>query len=69
MPKKQGYNIKVLKGYQFNKVENVFYNYVNELSLQKDKLKGSQLQFVKSLLNNLLGGFAINFVKPITQNC
>jgi len=40
--KKQGYNIKVLKGYQFNKVENVFYNYVNELSLQKDKLKGSQ---------------------------
>jgi len=65
--KKQGYNIKVLKGYQFNKVENVFDNYVNELSLQKDQLKGSQRQIVKSLLNNLLGGFAINFVKPITQ--
>jgi DNA polymerase type B, organellar and viral len=39
MPKKQGYNIKVLKGYQFNKVENVFDNYVYDLSLKKINLK------------------------------
>jgi len=40
---------------------------INDHYKKKDQLKGSQRQIVKSLLNNLLGGFAINFVKPITQ--
>jgi hypothetical protein len=65
--KKYGYQIKVIKGYQFNKEFNVFDEYVNELSKLKDLLKGSQRQVVKSLLNNLLGRFALNFVKPITK--
>ncbi|KAF8805670.1 hypothetical protein BYT27DRAFT_7224747 [Phlegmacium glaucopus] len=56
----EGYQIKVTKGFQFNKE---FY----ELSQLKDELKGSQRQIVKSLLNNLLGRFALNFVKPITK--
>ena len=30
-------------------------------------LKGSSRQVVKSLLNNLIGRFALNFVKPITK--
>lgn len=65
--KKYGYKIKVTKGFQFNKEFNVFDNYVNELSKLKDELTGSQRQVLKSLLNNLLGRFALNFVKPITK--
>lgn len=65
--KKLGYQIKVTKGFQFNKELDVFDEYVDELSEKKDKLKGSQRQVVKSLLNNLLGRFALNFVKPITK--
>lgn len=64
--KKNGYKIKVTKGFQFNKEFNVFDNYVNELSKLKDELTGSKRQVIKSLLNNLLGRFALNFVKPIT---
>jgi len=65
--KKLGYQIKVTKGFQFNKELDIFDEYVDELSEKKDKLKGSQRQVVKSLLNNLLGRFALNFVKPITK--
>ena len=65
--KELGYQIKVTKGFQFNKEFNVFDKYVDELSQLKDTLKGSQRQIVKSLLNNLLGRFGLNFVKPITQ--
>lgn len=64
---KLGYQIKVIKGFQFNKELNVFDEYVGGLSEQKDKLKGSQRQVVKSLLNKLLGRFGLNYVKPITR--
>lgn len=40
---------------------------MHELSKLKDELEGSQKQVVKSLLNNLLGRFGLNFVKPITK--
>lgn len=63
----QGYKIKVIKGVQFNKQVSPFIEYVEELSKQKDQLKGSQRQIVKSLLNNLLGRFALNLYKPITK--
>jgi len=62
-----GYQITVIKGLQFNKQESPFLEYVEELSKQKDSLKGSQRQVVKSLLNNLIGRFGLNFVKPITK--
>lgn len=65
--RKHGYIIKVTKGYQFSKSENVFKSYVEDLSKKKDELKGSQRQVIKSLLNNLLGRFALNFIKPITK--
>ncbi len=64
---KQGYKIKVTKGYQFNKSKNVFKSYVEDLSKLKDQLKGSKRQVIKSLLNNLLGRFALNYVKAITE--
>lgn len=65
--KSKGYQIKVTKGYQFNKEFNVFDNYVDELSREKDIQKGSKRQVIKNLLNNLLGRFGLNFVKPITK--
>ena len=65
--KENGYKIKVIKGLQFNKSEGNFSEYVEELSNLKDKSKGSQRQIVKSLLNNLLGRFGLNFVKPVTR--
>ena len=67
MAKAHGYQITVIKGLQFNKQESPFKKYVEELSKQKDILKGSPRQVVKSLLNNLIGRFALNFVKPITK--
>jgi hypothetical protein len=68
MLKKKGYKIKVIKGYKFNINENSpFIKYVVNLLLLKDTLKGSQRQVVKSLLNNLLGRFALNYIKPITK--
>jgi len=37
------------------------------LSALKDEFKGSPIQVVKNLLNNLIGRFGLNFVKPITK--
>jgi hypothetical protein len=67
MAKANGYHITVVKGLQFNKQESPFKEYVEELSRQKDTLTGSTRQVVKSLLNNLIGRFALNFVKPICK--
>jgi len=67
LAKAHGYKITVIKGLQFNKQESPFTEYVTELSALKDKLNGSPRQVVKSLLNNLIGRFGLNFVKPITK--
>lgn len=67
MAKANGYQITVIKGLHFNKQNSPFKEYVEELSKKKDMLKGSSRQVVKSLLNNLIGRFALNFVKPITK--
>ena len=67
MAEANGYQIKVIKGLQFNTQESPFKVYVEELSKKKDTLKGSPSQVVKSLLNNLIGRFALNFVKPVTN--
>lgn len=67
MAKANGYQITVIKGLQFNKQESPFKEYVEELSMLKDTLTGSPRKVVKSLLNNLLGRFALNFVKPISK--
>lgn len=37
------------------------------MSAFKAEFKGSSRQVVKSLLNNLIGRFGLNFVKPITK--
>jgi hypothetical protein len=45
----------------------VFKSYVEDLSKLKNELTGSKRQVIKSLLNNLLGRFGLNYVKPITK--
>ena len=66
--KEQGYNIKVLKGYSFSRESNVFSKYINKVyKIKADPVNATQKSMAKSLLNNLLGRFGINFEKPITE--
>lgn len=62
-----GYQIKVIKGYHFNQLENVFKEYVEELYNKKRYSEGIQKILSKSLLNNLIGRFGLNIFKPITD--
>lgn len=62
-----GYKIKVIKGYNFNKQENIFNEYVNDLYKIKSSSMGHIRVIAKSLLNNLLGRFGMNINKPITD--
>jgi hypothetical protein len=63
----KGYKIKVIKGYNFNKEENVFSKYVNDLYEIKSKSTGHVKVITKSLLNNLIGRFGMNIYKPKTE--
>lgn len=64
----QGYKVKVIKGYNFDKVYNVFDKYVKDLYEIKSTTTNSvEKAIVKSLLNNLLGRFGLNINKPITE--
>lgn len=65
--KENGYQIKVIKGYNFNKLENVFTDYVTDLYKKKASSTGFLKSINKSLLNNLLGRFGLNITKPITK--
>jgi DNA polymerase type B, organellar and viral len=65
--KKNGYTIKVLKGYNFNKISNLFDNYVLHLFEIKKNSTNYIKIVAKSLLNNLLGRFALSIVKPVTS--
>jgi hypothetical protein len=65
--KSQGYEIKVIKGYNFNRVKNIFDDYILDLYKLKKTASGANRMIYKSLLNNLLGRFGLNLVKPITK--
>lgn len=63
-----GYKIRVIHGYSFNKVSNVFKRYVDFIYNIKTNPKDStQKSMAKSLLNNLLGRFGIKIDKPVTK--
>lgn len=67
-----GYKIDVLKGYSFNKVDSVFVDYINDLYLIKSNKNNTDVTtrlMAKSLLNNLLGRFGMDYTKPITKIC
>jgi len=60
-----GYNIKVLNGYSFNRESDVFSSYVNDVYKHKANAKTkTEKAIAKSLLNNLLGRFGISLSKP-----
>ena len=62
-----GYNIKVLKGYIFNRESDVFSTYVQDLYRIKSNTKNPVEKTIsKSLLNNLLGRFGLDINKPKT---
>ena len=61
------YKIKVIKGYNFNKLESVFDKYVFDLYKIKSTKTGHIKTIAKSLLNNLLGRFGMDITKPITR--
>lgn len=65
---KHGYKIEILKGYEFNKCENVFNKYIEEFYNIKSTTTDEIMKSIaKSLLNNLLGRFGLNIDKFITE--
>jgi hypothetical protein len=57
---KNGYKIKVIRGYIFNRESNVFKNYVDNIYKHKINSKKPELKSVsKFLLNSLLGRFGL----------
>ena len=66
--KEHGYKIKVLKGYTFDRVNDVFTGYINKVyPIKSNTTNKSQKAMAKSLLNNLLGRFGINIYRPVTE--
>lgn len=63
-----GYKVSVNKGYTFDRVSDVFKDYVSKVHLHKINAKNSTEKFLaKSLLNNLLGRFGIDLEKSETK--
>nr|YP_009379212.1 DNA polymerase type B2 [Leptogium hirsutum]ARQ27106.1 DNA polymerase type B2 [Leptogium hirsutum] len=65
---KNGYVIKVLKGYHFDKIYGVFDSYVKDFYNIKANSKNLvEKSVAKRLLNHLLGRFGLNIYKPSTR--
>ena len=63
-----GYEMKIKWGYKFNRVSNVFTEYVENLYKMKSTPKNITQKFLaESLLNNLLGRFDVGINKHITS--
>lgn len=65
--KEKGYEITVLKGYNFNKVESVFNDFVDKLYDIKSNSKGMIKAVTKLLLNSIFGRFGMNINKSISE--
>lgn len=64
---KNGYEIKIRKGYKFNKISNVFDDYVKTIYKEKNENFGGKRLIAKLLLNALLGRFGMHIDKKITS--
>lgn len=62
-----GYKVTVLKGYNFNRLLNVFDKFINELYDKKLNSTGAIRAMIKSLLNNLIGRFGLAINKPVSK--
>lgn len=65
--KEKGYKVKVIEGYNFDEVPSYFKDYILDLYKLKAKTSGSEKLINKSLLNNLLGRFGLNIIKPVSK--
>lgn len=65
--KDHGYEITVIKGYNFNILENVFNKFVDDLYDIRLKSKGMIKSVTKLILNYAFGRFGMNINKPITE--
>lgn len=65
--KNNGYKIKIIEGYNFNKIKSPFKKYILDLYNLKLKNKGGGKFIYKSLLNNLIGRFGIDIKKAVTK--
>lgn len=65
--KQNGYDIQVIKGYKFDKINNIFDSYVDELYKLKASSTGTMRAIAKLLLNSLLGRFGMSIDKNITK--
>ena len=60
-----GYNIKIIKGYHFNRVENMFDKYVKHFyDIKLNSNDNVDKAIAKRLLNHLLGRFGLDISKP-----
>ena len=66
--KEQGCDIKVIEGYAFEEVPSYFNSYIKDLFELKSKTTGVEKRINKSLLNNLIGRFGLNIIKPVTKS-
>lgn len=64
--KKHGYEIQVIRGYNFNKIENIFTNFVDDLFNIRLKEQGLKKSIAKLLLNSSFGRFGMSISKPET---
>lgn len=62
-----GYKIKVIKGYIFNREKSVFDKYINKLyEIKSNFINSIQKHMAKAFLNQLLGNFAIELEKSVS---
>ena len=59
-----GYEIKVIKGYNFNKIYNLFDKFVDDLYDIKSKSKGAIKAMIKFILNSPYSRFGLSIYKP-----
>jgi hypothetical protein len=67
LAKENGYEIQIIKGYNFNKVTNVFNEFVDELFEIRRTNKGHIKSITKLILNSSFGRFGMSINKPITE--
>jgi hypothetical protein len=65
--KEHGYEIQVINGYHFNKVNFVFNKFVDDLYKTKLKATGIEKAITKLLLNSSFGRFGMSILKPETD--
>lgn len=59
--------IKIRKGYNFNRVSNIFYKFVQTIYKEKQESTGYKRLISKLLLNSLLGRFGMHIDKRVTS--